>query len=153
MEPLLYEITPIFEKMDTVVAYVKKDANIKTMADLRGKKAAFPLFDGVAWHSTLEYLRQNEESSCSGVLYNYFSEVCAPGIEIRNVTNEVANKFTKSCYKQDGLSVVGELMALRGLLEGYSDVAFISMRTFAMYQSEYFLLYVGIGFTHLGTHH
>ncbi|XP_041988960.1 transferrin-like [Aricia agestis] len=136
LESLLYETTPIVEKMDTVMAYVKKDSNIESINDLRGKRAAFPVVDGLAWHAALQYLKKMDVSSCSQVLHGFFGEVCAPGVELRNVSADVVDKYTKSCYKDGELTVTGEMAALRSLLEGKSDVAFISMKTIAMYQNK-----------------
>ncbi|KAL0852823.1 hypothetical protein ABMA27_012626 [Loxostege sticticalis] len=128
--PVLHEATPIVEKTHTVVAYVRPDSGINKMADLRGKRAAFPEYDGVAWHSAIRYLKSSSKLSCGGVK-EYFSEICAPGIS-SNITDS-ANVFKKSCY-EEGLS--GEMQALKSLVEGRSDVAFISMETYNTYAAK-----------------
>ncbi|CAK1554931.1 unnamed protein product [Leptosia nina] len=128
LKPILYEVTPIVEKMNTVVAYVKKGANINKMADLRGKREAFPRYDGFAWHSVIEYFTE----SCDTMLNNYFSEICAPGIQKYNFSQAVIEKFTKSCYMTDG----DEKTTLYSLVNGYSDVAFVSMATYNEYIAE-----------------
>lgn len=140
MEPLLYETTPIVEKMATVVAYVRLDdvISITKMADLKGKRAAFPQYDGMAWHTVWQYLKNTEKLSCADAMTNYFSEICAPGIEVldaEDTNGEVVEKFTKGCTKNDEV-VSGEMAALRTLVEGKSDVAFISMKTANLYKSE-----------------
>ncbi|XP_046975577.1 transferrin-like [Vanessa cardui] len=136
LRPILFEVTPIVEKMDTVLAYVRADAIISKMADLRGKRAAFPRYDGVAWHSVLRYIQNKEKINCYDATFNYFSEICAPGVEKYNTSSEIVDKFTSACYKEDGRVVDGEMAALRALVEGRSDVAFISMKTFNMYQNK-----------------
>ncbi|XP_022126020.2 transferrin [Pieris rapae] len=137
LNPILYEVTPIVEKMNTVVAYVKKGGKINKMADLRGKRAAFPRYDGFAWHSVIQYL--NKEITCNEI-FHYFDEVCAPGIENFNFSKKkvkIVDKFTKSCYQNED----NEKAALLSLVHGNSDVAFVSMETFNQYQAELFALH------------
>lgn len=119
LAPVLHEITPIVEKTNTVVAYVSSESKISKLADLRGKRAAFPRFDGVSWHSVLRYTTEKEKISCKEFVNGYFKEICAPGVE-----NETEN--LKNCYDD------GEIEALKSLTEGKSDVAFISMDAFNM---------------------
>ncbi|XP_038221502.1 transferrin-like [Zerene cesonia] len=133
LSPVLYEVTPIVEKMNTVVAYVKKSANINKMADLRGRRAAFPRYDGFAWQSVMDYL--SKKHNCDDILNNYFSEICAPGIEKYNLSETIVNRFTKSCY-QNGGEVDEEKAALMSVVDGHSDVAFISMKTFNLFKAE-----------------
>ncbi|CAH0698572.1 unnamed protein product [Spodoptera exigua] len=118
LTPILNEITPIVEKTGSIVAYVNKDAEITKMADLRGKRAAFPRYDGVAWHSVKDYIMKHEKMSCKDYVEEYFKEVCAPGMD------------GKKCYE------AGEEEALKSLLDGNSDVAFISMKTFNTYKEN-----------------
>ncbi|XP_068625861.1 transferrin-like [Battus philenor] len=133
LEAVLHEATPIVEKTNTVVAYVRKDAMLTKMADLRGKRAAFPRFDGVAWHSVSQYFAEKLNVPCERFM-NYFSEICAPGIEEHNITKEVVDKLTKNCIKDDNMS--GELNALRSLVEARTDVAFFSMNTYNKYKAN-----------------
>ncbi|CAK1587817.1 unnamed protein product [Parnassius mnemosyne] len=132
--PILHEATPIVEKTRTVVAYVRKDAMIKKISELRGKRAAFPRFDGVAWHSVSQYFANKLNVPCEHFI-NYFSEICAPGIEQYNLTTEIVDKLTKNCVK-DEENLNGELKALRSLVEGKSDVAFFSMNTYNKYKAN-----------------
>ncbi|XP_045506110.1 transferrin-like [Colias croceus] len=131
LSPILYEVTPIVEKMNTVVAYVKKGANINKMADLRGKRAAFPRYDGFAWQAVMDYLSKKQH--CDDILNNYFSEICAPGLEKYNFSESIVNRFTKSCYQNGGDE---ERAALMSLVDGHSDVAFISMNAFNLFKAE-----------------
>ncbi|KAJ8705499.1 hypothetical protein PYW08_012545 [Mythimna loreyi] len=118
LTPLLHEVTPITEKTNTIVAYVKSDAQITKMADLRGKRAAFPRYDGAAWHSVKNYITTHEKISCEEFMDSYFGEICAPGLD------------GKKCYEE------GEQEALKSLVEGKSDVAFISMTTYKAFQGR-----------------
>lgn len=136
MKPVLYEVTPIMEKMDTVMAYVRRDANINDMAELRGKRAAFPSYDGVAWHSVFKYIADKENYNCYDAVHDYFSEICAPGLEVSGFEVDITDRYTRNCYKDGDEVVRGEVAALRSVVEGKSDVAFISMRTVRMYQSK-----------------
>ncbi|KAJ0169866.1 hypothetical protein K1T71_014472 [Dendrolimus kikuchii] len=118
LTPILFEATPIIEKTHSVVAYVKNNTGIVTLPHLKGKRAAFPMYDGVAWHGVREYLMHKEKVSCKDV-DNYFKEVCAPGVISTNPN-------IKSCYPN------GEVEALQSLVSGKSDVAFVSISTFNM---------------------
>ncbi|PZC72576.1 hypothetical protein B5X24_HaOG210907, partial [Helicoverpa armigera] len=118
LTPVLHEVTPIVEKTSTIVAYVNADAKISKMADLRGKRAAFPRYDGAAWHSVQRYITEHEKISCKDYVEGYFKEICAPGLD------------GKKCYD------AGEMEALNSLVEGKSDVAFISMATFNAFKDK-----------------
>ncbi|CAH0599471.1 unnamed protein product [Chrysodeixis includens] len=115
---VLHEVTPIVEKTNTIVAYVNSDSQISKMADLRGKRAAFPRYDGAAWHSVKHYITQHEKVSCKEYVESYFKEICAPGLD------------GKKCYEE------GEADALKSLVEGKSDVAFISMNTYNTFKDS-----------------
>ncbi|KAM3956879.1 LOW QUALITY PROTEIN: transferrin [Aphomia sociella] len=132
---VLHEATPIVEKTSTIVAFVRADSGITDLPSLKGKRASFPSYDGVSWHSVLRYFMNKDNKSCQD-MSNYFSEVCAPGIERRNVSAEIVEKFTKNCYKDNEKILDGELQALRSIIEGKSDVAFISMSTYNMYTAQ-----------------
>ncbi|XP_059044807.1 transferrin-like [Achroia grisella] len=133
--PILHEATPIVEKASTVVAVVRADAAITDTSSLKGKRASFPTYDGVAWHSALRYFMTKDNITCSD-MGHYFTEICAPGIENYNVTRNVVKQFTKNCYVDDGNILSGEIQALRAVVEGKSDVAFISMGTYNMYTAQ-----------------
>ncbi|CAH0403905.1 unnamed protein product [Chilo suppressalis] len=136
LTPILHESNPIVDQTHTVVAYVAESSGITKMADLRGKRAAFPQYDGFAWHSVLRYITKKEDVQCKSIK-DYFSQICAPGFEKMNVTDEVRERFTKSCYKEDdGQVVSGEMQALQALVEGKTDVAFIRMETYNLYAAN-----------------
>ncbi|KAI8426948.1 hypothetical protein MSG28_014616 [Choristoneura fumiferana] len=136
LTPVLHESTNILNQSTTVVAYVREDSNINKMADLRGKRAVFPRFDGIAWHSVLRYLANVEKSTCKDILSGFFSSVCAPGVEKNDLSENLKKKWTENCYVQDGNVLDGEQQALRLLVEGKSDVAFLSMNTYNQYMAH-----------------
>lgn len=107
------------------MAYVRRSDDINKMADLRGKRAYFPRFDGISFHSVINYIRRNENLNCYEAL-NYFGEVCAGGVNNFNVSS----KFVCDVGS-------GEIDGLKALVEGKVDVAFVSLKTFNMYLSEY----------------
>lgn len=136
LTPILHESTNILNQSTTVVAYVREDSNIHKMADLRGKRAVFPRFDGIAWHSVLRYLADVEKSTCKDVLGGFFSSVCAPGIENLDLSETLKKKWTENCYVEAGKVLEGEQQALRSLVEGKSDVAFLSMNMYNQYMGK-----------------
>ncbi|XP_069363596.1 transferrin-like isoform X2 [Maniola hyperantus] len=139
LEPVLYETTPIVEKMDTVVAYVRNGDILTKMEHLSGKRAAFPFFDGMAWHTVLQYIKNKEKLNCAEAMFDYFSEICAPGIEDMDgddISQMNIEKFTNGCIKNGDKVVSGEIAALQTLVEGKSDVAFISFKTANLYLNK-----------------
>ncbi|CAH2101400.1 unnamed protein product [Euphydryas editha] len=128
LHPILFEVTPIVEKMDTVMAYVRSDDRLNKMADLRGKRAFFPRFDGISWHSVMNYIKEKEKLNCYEAL-NYFSEICTSGVEKYNISSVLRKKF--SCNVGSD-----EASGLKALIEGTTDVAFISIQTFNMYLNK-----------------
>ncbi|XP_026318492.1 transferrin-like [Hyposmocoma kahamanoa] len=134
---LLHEATPIIEKTNTVFAYARADCHFKKMADLRRKRASFPHFDGHAFHSVLSYLAKAFNDTCKNVANNFFKEICAPGIEFYNLPNETKNHYMKNCYKEGDKLLDGEIQALRAVVEGKTDVAFISMNTYNLYKDKH----------------
>lgn len=119
----MYELTPILEKTNTIVAYTRADLKISKMADLRGKRAAFPRYDGVSWHAVKTYLEDKEKITCKEFSSGFFKKVCAPGGEGKE--NEV-----KNCYED------GEDNAFTSLMNGTTDVAFVSMKTYNKFVSQ-----------------
>lgn len=123
--------------MNTVLAYVKKDSMLEEIADLRGKRVYFPIYDGIAWHSVLNYIKKSENLNCFESMHGYFGEICAPGVEKMNVTANLVEEYSRNCILNDGKILSGEIAALRALVEGRVDVAFVSMKTVSKYESEY----------------
>lgn len=137
LQPLIYEVTPLSQtQMNTVLAYVKKDSMLDKMADLRGKRAYFPNYDGIAWHSVLNYIKRSENLNCFESMHGYFGEICAPGVEKMNITANLVEEFSRNCILSDGKVLSGELAALRALVAGRVDVAFVSMNTVSKYENK-----------------
>ncbi|XP_053616912.1 transferrin-like [Plodia interpunctella] len=134
VDPVLHEATPIVDQTSTVAAIVLKSSAITDTSYLKGKRASFPSYDGLAWHSVFKYINEKEKLSCQ--LKKYFSDVCAPGIEKRNLTEDVKTAFTKICYKEGDNIVGGEEQALKAVVAGKADVAFVSLATFNLYKAQ-----------------
>ncbi|CAG9789710.1 unnamed protein product [Diatraea saccharalis] len=135
LTPILHESNPIVDQTHTVVAYVTESSGITKMADMRGKRASFPEYDGFAWHSVLRYITKKDEVPCNGIK-DYFSQICAPGFEKMNVSDATKDLFTKNCYKENDKVLSGEMQALRALVEGKTDIAFIRMETYNLYAAN-----------------
>lgn len=108
-----------------VAAVVKNNSTIKTMDDLRGKSACFPRHEGVAWNSVMHFLKSQKhlldtECSLDKEMEKFFNGICAPGI-----TED--SKFSKTCKSHT--HYFGEVGALKCLVDGVADVAFVSLRT------------------------
>ena len=76
------------EKSKVVLAVVKDSPSpkIKSLQDLKGKKACFPEYGGISWMSFLKVVRDNElvpdSKSCDykKIASEIWSEACVPGI-------------------------------------------------------------------------
>ncbi|XP_068910367.1 transferrin [Tenebrio molitor] len=115
LKSLFYETVNDNAKYLTV-AVTRNGTTINKLEDLRGYKACFPAFDGVAWNSVVFTLRdKNLLRSCpyTAAATSFFGSSCIPGLP----HNE------KYC---DAVSYRGEFGALRCLLDKKGDVAFIS---------------------------
>ncbi|XP_060809122.1 transferrin [Amyelois transitella] len=134
VSPVLHEATPIVDHTSTVAAIVQKSSGITDITSLRGKRASFPSYDGLAWHSVFKYINRNENQNCQ--FKNFFSDVCAPGVEKRNYTQSVKDAFTNYCFKEGDEIVSGDEQALRAVVEGKSDVAFVSLATFNLLRGK-----------------
>ncbi|XP_055530828.1 transferrin [Wyeomyia smithii] len=121
LQPILYEYSPTFEGKYVVIAVVEADSGIKSGYDLQGKMACFPSFEGAAHVSVLETLinHTNFVDECTDVS-NYFS---------KQSCNWISQSSCPEIYN-------GEEGALRCLLEGSGDVAFMSYETFKRFQGK-----------------
>lgn len=121
LKPLLYEFSSNFYERYVVLAVIRDRSRINDFGDLRGKRACFPNFEGAAYLSVLETLRNYSlvEKSCPhhASMANFFS--------------------IDSCIWRDKDSCdekyFGEMGALRCLADGVGDVAFISSETFTSF--------------------
>lgn len=117
LKPILYEFATELHARYAIVAVVKKDAKINSFNDLENKKACFPNYEGAAFLSVAETLR-NLSMATNGC----------------NAERNILDFFhKKSCYWADGSSgqcedqYRGDEGALRCLTEGRGDVAFVDM--------------------------
>lgn len=122
---LLYEQVNRDEDMYETVAVVRKGSSIQKLQDLRGKKACFPSFEGIAWNSMLfefknRHLLSNE---CPYELKaaNFFGDSCVP----------FAPASTPRSLRQlcNSPSYEGDFGALKCLIIENADVAFVSKTT------------------------
>lgn len=103
------------------VPIVNKMSGIKTFKDLRGKKACFPMYDGVAWNTVIQELEQRKLiSGCpyEEAIANFFGDSCVPDSPWK-----YGQKLQKLCRANE---FRGDDGALNCLKDGIGDVAFVS---------------------------
>lgn len=116
LQPILYEFSSILHERYAVVAVVKADSKIRNFGDLKYHKACFPSYEGAAFVSVAETLRNltltTSECSLSEGLMEFFSlDSC--------FWDETKSNKCNDQYR-------GDEGALRCLNDG-ADVAFINM--------------------------
>lgn len=90
------------------VAVVRKTSTFKSLHDLKGAKACFPRYLGVAYYSALSTLIQNQliqANDCPRVsaLVNFFGASCLPGVADRANEEGIATDVKeKACSLCDG---------------------------------------------------
>lgn len=118
LEPILYEFSSSLHGRYAIVAVVRADSAIKTFQDLENKKACFPSYEGAAFLSVAETLRNLSITT---------KDHCKAETSVKNFFHR------NSCYWADGSKgqcedkYRGDLGALRCLTEKKGDVAFIDM--------------------------
>lgn len=118
LQPILYEFATELHARYAVVAVVRADSRIHSFADLEEKKACFPSYEGAAFLSVAETLRNLSMASKGH---------CKAETSVKDFFH------AKSCYWADGSrgqceeQYRGDEGALRCLTEGKGDVAFIDM--------------------------
>ncbi|XP_060523755.1 transferrin [Cylas formicarius] len=129
LKTLFYETAKDEDKYVSV-AVTRKGTKFDGFKDLRGAKACFATYDGVAWHSTIRTLQKLGligNCSVNEALAKYFGPSCVPGIP----KNESLENLWKTC--QDGFD--GDLGALHCLSSGIGDVAFVSRNSIKAFVS------------------
>lgn len=119
MKILFYETVDENSKYLTV-AVTKSNANFNSLQDLEGAKACFPTNDGIAWNSVANYLNQKslfESCPISEGMRHFFGDSCVPGLK--------GEKSSLTTICRNG-TYEGEDGAIRCLIDGAGDVAFIS---------------------------
>lgn len=115
--PILYEFAIELPGRYAVVAVIRADSKIRTFEDLEDKKACFPNYEGAAFLSVAETLR-NLSLTKNG---------CKAERSIKEFFH------SKSCFWADGDSGLcedryrGDEGALKCLAEGHGEVAFMDM--------------------------
>lgn len=130
LKTLFYETVNNDDKY-IAVAVTKKNNKVKNLEELRGYKACFPSYGGIAWNTVYHILKERDVlDSCSDVesLANFFGPSCIPGIPKKN----------KNCHEK---VYSGDFGALRCLLDGKGDVAFLSQNSIHEFvSSKYFYI-------------
>ncbi|XP_023309775.1 transferrin [Anoplophora glabripennis] len=127
---LFYETVNVDEKYITV-AVTKPESNIKTFADLRGKKACFPVYDGVAWNTVKKVLFDKQlikNCPLEKEITNFFGPSCTPGLP-----DNLSGSMKKTCQED---TFNGEFGALQCLSSGAGDVAFVSRNSIKKFVSS-----------------
>lgn len=110
LKPLLYEYSSQLQDRYAVLAVIQSDTNIVDLSDLRGKRACFPSFEGAAYLSVMQTLVNHTFVNSLCEAEHFFAhDSCTWSLKSKNCDDK---------YK-------GDEGALRCLLEGYGDVAFI----------------------------
>ncbi|XP_059621354.1 transferrin [Phlebotomus argentipes] len=118
LKPILYEFSSSFAKRYAVVAVVSAKSRVKSFEQLRDKTACFPSFEGAAFLSVGETLLNKSliQPSCnlSSAIRGFFS--------------------SQSCHSHAGSDqncrlYHGDEGALKCLVEGHGDVAFLGIET------------------------
>ncbi|CAH0559126.1 unnamed protein product [Brassicogethes aeneus] len=121
LQPLFYETVYNNEKYVTV-AVTRQNSDLEKLEDLQGKKACFPVYDGMAWNTVKHSFHMKNLLKCpsDSVMMNYFGPSCAP---------EYPKESHTTSGICDGDNFNGELGALKCLTSGKGDVAFLSKNT------------------------
>ncbi|GLV38042.1 Transferrin 3 [Carabus blaptoides fortunei] len=126
LKTLLYEDVEPEDRYETV-AVVKKDSEIRSFQDMKGKKACFPSYEGIAWNSMLYdfHKRKLLANDCPYSLKaaKYFGDSCAPG-----APPAAPKSLTRLCNGNTA-SYEGDFGALKCLTIENADVAFVSKST------------------------
>lgn len=122
LKPILYEFSKLLHERYSVVAVVKTNADIYNFNDVHGKRACFPSYEGAAYLSVLETIekkvKNDSKNACraSETIDSYFhGDSCTWGPDKKGKCNP---------------EYIGDEGALRCLLDGRADVAFLSMDVF-----------------------
>ncbi|XP_048517219.1 transferrin [Dendroctonus ponderosae] len=127
LSTLFYETVPDANKY-TTVAVTKKGSKFKSIKDLQGAKACFPVYGGIAWNSAVHALQKRRLIGCNinAEMANFFGPSCVPGI----TENESEN-----LWKQCQSDFEGDMGALHCLASGIGDVAFVSSNSIDQFRN------------------
>ncbi|XP_076253125.1 transferrin 3 isoform X1 [Rhynchophorus ferrugineus] len=119
LKTLFYETVPDTEKY-IVVPVTRKDTTFKDLADMKGAKACFPVYDGVAWNTVKQTLHKEKligQCSRDKDVADFFGPSCVP-----NIPKTEEESLWKNCQSDFD----GDFGALHCLSSGVGDVAFVS---------------------------
>lgn len=117
------------EDLNKVAAVVKSNSKIKNLQQLKGLKACFTEYRSIGWNAFVSIMRKASgsdwDSSDVTAVSNYFKESCVPGLgkEIESMHSNLHSL----CKEVD--RAADEANALKCLVDGGGDVAFISLST------------------------
>lgn len=103
---------------------MKKSFKINRLEDLRGRKACFPVYDGIAWNSVVKVLNEKkllETCPYTKAMAEFFGDSCVP-----NIPEQYKGTLGKRCTFRDHQD---DYSAIKCLNNG-GDVAFISGNSF-----------------------
>lgn len=127
LKTLFYETVKDDNKYITV-AVVGNNSGIHSFRDLKGKRACFPIYDGIAWNSVIKAFNDRRLlRSCphDKGMEEFFGSSCVPGVSIKKY-----KRLGELCL-QDAYN--GDHGALKCLTEGNGDVAFVSQNSIKKY--------------------
>ncbi|XP_067000972.2 transferrin isoform X2 [Anabrus simplex] len=127
LKSLLYEFSRTPANMVNVAAVVKSDSPIKSLTDLRGKKACFSQFEGIGWNSVVAVFQSKSllPAVCpyEAAIGQFFSEACVPGL------NESVSSLKNMLSLCEGNTHFDEADAFKCIAIGKGDVAFVTWKT------------------------
>ncbi|GJQ77040.1 hypothetical protein Trydic_g23613 [Trypoxylus dichotomus] len=126
LKTLFYEAVNDDGKYLTVPV-INRISKIETFADLKGKRACFPMYDGVAWNTVIHELSERKLiSTCpyEEAVANFFGDSCVPDIP------QNYSKLRKLCPPNVVRDDVGALDCVKN---GVADVAFVSENSLRSY--------------------
>ncbi|XP_031358132.1 transferrin-like, partial [Photinus pyralis] len=128
LKTLFYETVANEEEKYVTVAVVRANSGITSFEGLRGKRACFPKYDGVAWNSVVHALNSKQLlTTCpfNQGMSEFFSDSCVPNFPINGSSNlQVLCK--PGIYDE-------EYGAMRCLTHENGDVAFVSKQAYSTF--------------------
>lgn len=124
LKPLLYEYAKRGSDRYTVIAVVKVNSEIYNFEDLYGKRVCMPSYEGAAFLSVLETIRD---------IRGIKSDKTYSSREVSEFFSENSCLWSSETYGNCKKEYAGDEGALRCLSEGHGDVAFVDMAVFQQF--------------------
>lgn len=112
------------------VAVTRSNTKFETIHDLKGARACFPSYDGIAWNSVANYLNEKrllETCPIDEGVEGFFGKSCVPGFP------KETSSLNVNCRND---TYVGDDGAIRCLIDGSGDVAFISKNSLKSFLAD-----------------